>query len=423
MKNTRRASRVLSKTGLHRGAAARDEGGVSNEKALRLLKWNAFFKSFLLIFPVIVLLYQSKGISVGDFFLILGLARAASFLFEIPSGYLSDTISRRRVLLAGSIVWFAAIAGLFWAYGFWQIAACEMGLGMANALFSGTQESYAYDLLKRMKREKNFLRENGSIRTYSQAASFIAALLGGSMYAIVGDYVILIEAAAALLAVMCAWSLPELREVKRKAAPESSPLRDMIGIVKMSATHPEIKWLMLFPAIFGGFTLVLMWILQPMMEAVRVPVALFGLFVGINTFFRLAFSKYAHLLHKTMGAKNLIYLCVAMLAIAMLAVIASLHTVNMAEVYALCAIVAVVAASQALCKLVFHSYIHHRIKSSERGTIISVSEMYSMLISGGFMIAAKPLLDGHGIETTMLITLAALPIILLPMWKIVRIEN
>ena len=62
---------------------------VSNKMALRLLKWSEFFYYFLVILPVIVVLYQNKGITVGDFFLIQGISALAAFVLEIPSGYLS----------------------------------------------------------------------------------------------------------------------------------------------------------------------------------------------------------------------------------------------------------------------------------------------------------------------------------------------
>ena len=61
--------------------------GVSDETALRLLKWSEFFLMFMLIIPVAVLLYQDKGITLGDFFLIQGLFRIAAFALEIPSGF------------------------------------------------------------------------------------------------------------------------------------------------------------------------------------------------------------------------------------------------------------------------------------------------------------------------------------------------
>ena len=220
---------------------------------------------FMLIIPVAVLLYQDKGITLGDFFLIQGLFRIAAFALEIPSGYVSDVFSRRKVLFIGALIWLAGNVGLYFAYGFWQIALCEMSFGFAAALFSGTKEAYAYDLLKRMKREKQFLQENGSIATYASTASFTATIAGGILYPVLGNGIIAVETVAALLAVICTFLLPELKEVRRKIAPESSPMQDVAKIVKMSVKHPEINLFMLFPALFGAFTIVLLWILQPTM--------------------------------------------------------------------------------------------------------------------------------------------------------------
>ena len=215
--------------------------GVSDETALRLLKWSEFFLMFMLIIPVAVLLYQDKGITLGDFFLIQGLFRIAAFALEIPSGYVSDVFSRRKVLFIGALIWLAGNVGLYFAYGFWQIALCEMSFGFAAALFSGTKEAYAYDLLKRMKREKQFLQENGSIATYASTASFTATIAGGILYPVLGNGIIAVETVAALLAVICTFLLPELKEVRRKIAPESSPMQDVAKIVKMSVKHPEIN--------------------------------------------------------------------------------------------------------------------------------------------------------------------------------------
>ena len=398
---------------------------VSDKTALSLLKWSEFFLYFMIIVPIVVLLYQEKGITVGDFFLIQGIFMIAAFLFEIPSGYMSDVFSRKKVLLIGGIIWFLAVAGLFFAYGFWEIMLAEAGLGLAAALFSGTKEAYAYDLLKRMKREKQFLKENGSISTYGQSAGFIAAIIGGSLYAVIGNWVVAIEAVMAFFGILCILALPELHEIKRKVFPEKSPLKDVMGIVKMSAKHPEIKWLMLFPAMFASFTLIMMWILQPTMETVGVSVALFGIFVGINQFSRVVFAKYAHKIYESFGVKNTLYACIAAVVVSIAAVLCALSagTNNMWIVYVMCVIIAIVPASQKLSSLIFNALIHHRIRSSERGTVLSVSSMYGTFFSGGMMILMKPLMDGFGIEWTMIATLVMLVAILYPLKKVLAIKE
>ena len=396
---------------------------ISNEAALSLLKWGEAFWMFMLIIPVVVLIYQEKGISVGDFFLIQGLFRITSFVLEIPSGYMSDVFSRKKVLLIGAVIWFLGNVGLFYAYGFWQIALCEMMFGFAHALFSGTKESYLYDLLKRMSLEKQFLKENGSIATYSTTASFLATVVGGVLYPIIGNGIIAIEAVFSFLAVVCILFLPELLEVKRKISPETNPLKDVAKIVKMSVKHPEINLFMLFPAMFGSFTIILLWILQPTMENAGVAIAMFGVFVGLNQFSRIVFSKFAHSFYEKLGAKRTLYTCILAVVMAIAAVFGALYFDNMIIVYLCCLVISIAPATQKMCFLVFSSLIHHRTSSSERGTVLSVNAMYSTFIQGGMLMLMKPLLDGYGIYWTMLVTLVLLSTIIYPLSKILKIKD
>lgn len=397
---------------------------VSDRTALMLLKLGEALIYFMPIIPIVVLLYQGRGVSIGEFFLIQGLFRVSAFLFEIPSGYLSDVFSRRKILIIGAFVQVLSMSWLFFAEGFWGILLCEAGLGLASALFSGTKEAYAFDLLKRMNREKDYLKENGSIHTFSQVATFIAVLTGGALYAISEGLVLGLEALSAFGALLIFMMLPELREVRRKVAPESSPLKDCLSIVKMSVKHPEIKWLMIFPAVYSGFTIILFWILQPVMEAALVPVALFGFFVGMNQGSRAVFSKISHRLKKIFGVRTLLYICIGALFAGFAAAIAAVYAAgNMVFVYAISAFIAIIPATQAMCGLVFKDYIHHKIQSNERGTVLSVYSMFNMGISGLMMVMTKPLLDNFGIVTTMIVCLVVLCLILFPLRKVLSIKG
>ena len=163
---------------------------IKNQKSvpstLWLLRLGSFCSNFMLMVPVAVLIYTGKGVTVGDFFLIQGLFRLAAFLFEIPSGYLSDRFSRRKVLILGALIQALGFATLALAYGFWEIVFGEALCGIASALFSGTLEAYTYDLLKRNNTQKHFLKEYGSIQTFGMSASFIASVIGGLLYKYTG---------------------------------------------------------------------------------------------------------------------------------------------------------------------------------------------------------------------------------------------
>ncbi|MBO7645150.1 MAG: MFS transporter [Alphaproteobacteria bacterium] len=378
----------------------------SVQSTLRLLKIGMFFNYFMLITPVIILVYINKGITLGDFFLIQGLFRLAAFLFEIPSGYLSDRFSRRHVLIFGVTIHLIGYATLAIAYGFWQIVMGEALLGVASALFSGTLEAYTYDLLKRNHTQKHFLKEFGSIRTYIEAASFIAALLGGYLFAKIGGNALLwVEALLCIISLTTTFMMPELSEVKRKKPKNKSNMADAVGITIKTLRKPKLRNLIIFPSFFGAFTIILFWILQPVMEKAHVPVALFGFFTALNGFSSILFSKYAHIICKKLGEIKTSVITILSIFLSVSCVFVTLYAQNMFIVYIACTIMGIVPAIRQLNNLQYNALIHDDITSNERGTVLSTRAMVSTLFGAGMLTCAKFLLDTYGIETTMIFTL------------------
>jgi MFS family permease len=154
-----------------------------------------------------------------------------------------------------------------------------------------------------------------------------------------------------------------------------------------------------------------------------VAIGLFGVFFAITMLARFIFSRYTQSIYKNLGSKNTIYFGLSAIVLGTLAVLGVFGTDNMLLVYALCAFIAMIPATQKLIVLVFTTYIHHRIKSDERATIMSIKQMYSTFISGIMMMLMKPLIDGFGIQWTMWITLAAMLLILYPLKKVLAIKN
>ena len=391
----------------------------SVKHGLALLKLGWFCHNFMLIVPVIVLVYTQKGVTVGDFFLIQGMFRLAAFLFEIPSGYMSDCLSRKKVMISGAIFLLAGYTTVALAYGFWALVLGEALLGIASALFSGTLEAYTYDLLKRNKSQKLFLKEFGSIQTYAGVASFIAMILGGILYGYIGVNILWIETVIVAFSIFAFLFLPELLEVRR-VVKHKEAIMDAISITANTLKNPKLRNLILFPSIFGAFTIILFWIMQPIMETANVPVSLFGFYMGINQFFVIILSKYAYKICEKLGEIQTSFITIGTIIIGVMMGLLATHTQSMTVVYVACAIMAMVPPFRMLNNLQYNTLIHHSIKSNERGTVLSTRAMVSTVVGAIGLIVAKFLMDGYGITTTLLFTFAMTGLLMWSLKNVVK---
>lgn len=377
----------------------------SVKRGLNLLRWGWFCHNFMLIVPVIVLVYTSKGVTVGDFFLIQGIFRLAAFLFEIPSGYMSDCLNRKKVMIAGGLFTVAGYVTIASAYGFWTLILGESLLGIASALFSGTLEAYTYDLLKRNKTQKQFLKEFGNITTWAGVASFIAMIIGGILYGYIGSNILWIESVIMLIGTFAFLLLPELLEVKR-VIKHKEAIVDAISITTNTLKNPKLRNLILFPSLFGAFTIIIFWILQPIMETVNIPVSLFGFYLGINQVFIIVLSKYAYKICEKLGEIRTSLITIGTIVMGLTMGLLATHIQSMPMIYIACAFMAMTPSFRILNNLQYNTLIHHSIKSTERGTVLSTRAMVSTVVGAIGLVIAKFLLDGFGITTMLVFTLA-----------------
>lgn len=396
---------------------AKKELDKSVKRGLTLLKMGWFCHNFMLIVPVIVLVYTSKGITVGDFFLIQGIFRLAAFLFEIPSGYMSDCLSRRRVMIAGGVSTIAGYVSIALASGFWTLIMGEALLGIASALFSGTLEAYTYDLLKRNKTQKQFLKEFGSITTWAGVAEFVAMIIGGILYGYIGANILWIETVIMLFGTVAFLFLPELLEVKR-VVKHKDAITDAVSITANTLKNPRLRNLILFPSLYGAFTIIMFWILQPIMDTVKIPVGLFGVYAGASQLFRIILSKYAYKICEKLGEIRTSMITIGAVVIGITMGLIATHINNMPLIYIACMILAVSPSFRILNNLQYNTLIHHSIKSNERGTVLSTRAMVATIVGAIGLIMAKFLLDGFGITTTLVFVLCMSGLLV---WSLKRI--
>ena len=139
----------------------------------------ALLDEFILIYPVYAIFFQERGLSpihIASLFMMWSLI---TILFEVPTGILADTFSRRNILgisqllkCSGYVCWL-----MFQTYGGFALGFALWGIG--GTLMSGTFESFVYDELKYFRQEKLYERVYGRIIGLRLIGITIAMVLGG----------------------------------------------------------------------------------------------------------------------------------------------------------------------------------------------------------------------------------------------------
>jgi len=85
----------------------------------------------------------------------------ASFLFEIPSGYLSDKIGHRNMLIVSKAFLVLSSTFFVFASNIWYLVAAGICLSVGFASSSGTGSAFMHDTLKALGRDHEFSKITG----------------------------------------------------------------------------------------------------------------------------------------------------------------------------------------------------------------------------------------------------------------------
>lgn len=144
---------------------------------IKLLTWFNFFSDFKLYAPVAIIYFSQVSHSYTLGISIFSIAMIADAIFELSTGFYSDSIGRRNSIAVGALA--ATVAGIFYAIGqdyiFLVIGAVFSGL--SGAFYSGNNNALLFDSLGDDKdKYHHFL---GKTSAMFQLALGVAAILGG----------------------------------------------------------------------------------------------------------------------------------------------------------------------------------------------------------------------------------------------------
>jgi MFS family permease len=260
----------------------------------------------LFVVPVIVMFFSLRGVDMALFLLTQAFFRAGVIVLEVPTGYLADAWSRRNTLLVGTVFYLAGLGTMLVAYGFWMMVAAELLMAVGCVMFSGTVSAILYDTLTTLGERHRAREEMGKLRQWEQMAVGVSMLGGGVLYQVSPELPVILTIVCFALALGVLATLPE---PPRKTRVAENHLKDLFTVVRYALHgHPELKWLMVYPAVLLGMTVVPFWATQQLMADAGMGTQLFGLLLMLYFVFNGFVSRHAAAIERKVGLRRLTWL-------------------------------------------------------------------------------------------------------------------
>jgi len=270
------------------------------KRNLKLLNAFSFFWLALVIIPVIVPFFATKGLSLADVFVLQSAFALSVVIFEVPSGYLADIIGRRKALILGSLFHGVGFTLLCFADSFAGLVLFEVTVGLGMSLLSGSDLSLLYDsqlaLSLSPKEKTQGLARMRAIKAVSEG---LAALLGGLLVVWSFEVLVVVNAVIAWVPLVLAWFLVEAPFERLRLV---SPAQNFRRILVHLFYQDRLLRLTTLSLTFYGFsTFYVVWLIQPYWEAMGIPLAMFGLLWAAKNFAVALAARYCEPLERHFG--------------------------------------------------------------------------------------------------------------------------
>ena len=349
----------------------------------------------MIAIPIIVIYYQNHGMSMQDVMVLQALFGAAMIIVEIPSGYFSDVIGRRRTILIG-----AALHTLGWtlyafADGFSSFLVAELILGVGAAFISGTDSAMLYDTLIDLGEEHSGVYLEGRMLAITNFSEAGAAIVGGLLASItlhMPFYARIHCDPADRAAVLDARGADAAQKGRTISQHEGDHRR--CG-QRCPHRNSQLRWMLGTASFLGASTLTVLWMYQPYWKIMGVPVGWFGaIWAGGNVLVGIM-SMNSYTWSRRIGDVRMIGWIVFAIAVACI-------ILGVMPWFWSLPVFAVFYASRGLTNPIFTGRINTVVESRHRATVLSVRALGMRLV----FFVMGPLIgavgDAHGLQAAFL---------------------
>ena len=353
------------------------------ERNVKVFLYYRFFNNMLIIGPVLMLFLLWKGLNYTNIMVLQSISAIAVLVFEVPTGIVSDKITRHLALFLGSFLCLAGLLLYILGHNFMIFAIAEITFGMGMTFTSGSDTSLLYESLVKLDRKKEYQTILGKTMSVVFIGQGIGAVISSFLYKI-NPLIPFIISCGFLIVAMIISTL--FRDQGRHKS-SGNYLSHILQSSKEVFTKKRILWALGFAVIMGIVSRSSFWLYQPYFQVVKLDVVWFGV---AFLFFNIAAAFSSHYLVKRFKDVRPRRLLLALLFIMGLSfLLPALHPViYLIPVFALQQFV------RGLYNPTMSFYINHQVEDHNRAT---VSSMVSMAACLGFAIFSP--ISGKWLDT------------------------
>ncbi|MFM1897147.1 MAG: hypothetical protein RLZZ385_2221 [Pseudomonadota bacterium] len=368
----------------------------------------------MIIVPVIVPFFMSKGLSLAEIFYLQTVYAATIVLLEAPSGYFADIFGRRTALLVGAVFHGLGYSFLNVVDDFAALILFEILVGVAASLLSGADLAILYDTQKALDADEVASHSKGiaHLGFTKSFAEGMGALLGGVLALWSFDLMVLVQSMAAWVCLLLALLVVE--PPYKNTTGNVVDMRMVTIIRHLLRSDPVLRNVFIAIPAYSLATFHAAWLVQPYWEANGFSLAVFGaLWFGQSLVVAIA-NRCGYLIERRFGAVH------SLILIGILPVLGHLGMAWLGGWFGI-AVSALLFFGRGLNQVILVNALNRRVPSEYRATANSLTSFVFRLS----FIATGPLVgyvaDSQGLTTVFnLLAVICVMIFALVMWPLIQ---
>ncbi len=215
---------------------------------IALYPWFRFAQS-LVFWQAVWFLYFQNVLSPAEAIILYAVYDISVTVLEVPSGYASDRLGRRRTLIAAAVCGVVGALLLAWGGMFGVFALGQFFLGGAAALASGTDSALLYESLDAEGRSDEVEAQETRALQLSLIGFAVSAITGGAV-ALMSPEITFVAAGLA----MCGATVLAWRFAEPPRPDATAPRGGQVPAMRAALGQPVLRWIFALAVVMYGFS-------------------------------------------------------------------------------------------------------------------------------------------------------------------------